>query len=64
MCQDVSNSGLGSEPRRAVIAPKDSQARFEALGVDVFRGEARFASPRRTDIGDQFDFSAQPAAWL
>ncbi len=31
--------------RRAQIAPHDSQERFESLGVDVFRGEARFGSP-------------------
>ncbi len=30
---------------RAQIAPHDSQERFESLGVDVFRGEARFVSP-------------------
>ena len=34
--------------RRAKIAPNDSQERFESLGVDVFRGEARFVSPARS----------------
>ena len=29
---------------RAKIAPNDSQERFESLGVDVFRGEAKFLS--------------------
>jgi pyruvate/2-oxoglutarate dehydrogenase complex dihydrolipoamide dehydrogenase (E3) component len=29
----------------AAIAPADSEARFRALGADVLRGEARFASP-------------------
>src|ERR1700751_5399041 len=31
--------------RRSRIAPHDSQERFEGLGVDVFRGQARFLSP-------------------
>src|SRR6058998_1981188 len=39
--------------RRAQIAPTDSQERFESLGVDVFRGEATFLSPRKVKIGDQ-----------
>ncbi len=36
--------------RRARIAPNDSQKRFESLGVDVFRGEARFVSPHEIEI--------------
>src|SRR5216117_844945 len=36
--------------RRARIAPKDSQERFESLGVDVFHGEARFVSPHEVEI--------------
>jgi pyruvate/2-oxoglutarate dehydrogenase complex dihydrolipoamide dehydrogenase (E3) component len=36
--------------RRAKIAPNDSQERFESLGVDVFRGEARFVSPHEVQI--------------
>ena len=36
--------------RRARIAPNDSQERFEGLGVDVFRGEARFISPHEIEI--------------
>ncbi len=36
--------------RRAKIAPHDSQERFESLGVDVFRGEARFTSPHEVSI--------------
>ncbi len=36
--------------RRAKIAPNDSQERFESLGVDVFRGEARFVSPHQIEI--------------
>jgi len=36
--------------RRAKIAPNDSQARFESLGVDVFRGEARFVSPYEIEV--------------
>jgi pyruvate/2-oxoglutarate dehydrogenase complex dihydrolipoamide dehydrogenase (E3) component len=36
--------------RRATIAPHDSQERFESLGVDVFRGEARFVSPHEVDV--------------
>ena len=36
--------------RRARIAPHDSQERFESLGVDVFRGPARFLSPREVEV--------------
>lgn len=36
--------------RRAHIAPNDSQERFESLGVDVFRGEARFVSPHEIEV--------------
>lgn len=39
--------------RRAEIAPNDSQARFESLGVDVFRGEARFLSPHEVEVAGQ-----------
>jgi pyruvate/2-oxoglutarate dehydrogenase complex dihydrolipoamide dehydrogenase (E3) component len=39
--------------RRAKIAPNDSQERFESLGVDVFRGEARFVSPHEVDVSGQ-----------
>jgi pyruvate/2-oxoglutarate dehydrogenase complex dihydrolipoamide dehydrogenase (E3) component len=39
--------------RRAKIAPHDSQERFESLGVDVFRGEARFISPREVEVDGQ-----------
>ncbi len=39
--------------RRAKIAPNDSQERFESLGVDVFRGEARFLSPREVEVNGQ-----------
>jgi len=39
--------------RRAKIAPNDSQERFESLGVDVFRGEARFVSPYEVDVTGQ-----------
>ena len=39
--------------RRAKIAPNDSQERFESLGVDVFRGEARFVSPHEVDVDGQ-----------
>jgi pyruvate/2-oxoglutarate dehydrogenase complex dihydrolipoamide dehydrogenase (E3) component len=38
--------------RRAKIAPNDSEERFEALGVDVIRGEARFVSPHEVAVGD------------
>src|SRR5207247_3803379 len=34
----------------AKIAPNDSQKRFESLGVDVFRGEARFVSPHEIEV--------------
>jgi pyruvate/2-oxoglutarate dehydrogenase complex dihydrolipoamide dehydrogenase (E3) component len=36
--------------RRATIAPHDSQERFESLGVDVFRGAARFVSPYEVEV--------------
>src|SRR5205809_40121 len=36
--------------RRAKIAPNDSQERFESLGVDVFRGEARFISRHEIEV--------------
>ena len=36
--------------RRAKIAPNDSQERFESLGVDVFRGEARFVSRHEIEV--------------
>jgi pyruvate/2-oxoglutarate dehydrogenase complex dihydrolipoamide dehydrogenase (E3) component len=36
--------------RRASIAPNDSQERFESLGVDVFRGGARFVSPHEVEV--------------
>jgi len=39
--------------RRAKIAPNDSQERFESLGVDVFRGEARFVSPHEVEVTGQ-----------
>ncbi len=39
--------------RRAQIAPNDSQERFESLGVDVFRGQARFVSPHEVKVGDR-----------
>jgi pyruvate/2-oxoglutarate dehydrogenase complex dihydrolipoamide dehydrogenase (E3) component len=39
--------------RRAKIAPNDSQERFESLGVDVFRGEARFVSSHEVEVNSQ-----------
>jgi pyruvate/2-oxoglutarate dehydrogenase complex dihydrolipoamide dehydrogenase (E3) component len=39
--------------RRAKIAPNDSRERFESLGVDVFRGEARFVSPHEVEVEGQ-----------
>jgi pyruvate/2-oxoglutarate dehydrogenase complex dihydrolipoamide dehydrogenase (E3) component len=39
--------------RRAKIAPNDSQERFESLGVDVFRGEARFVSAHEVEVEGQ-----------
>jgi pyruvate/2-oxoglutarate dehydrogenase complex dihydrolipoamide dehydrogenase (E3) component len=38
---------------RAQIAPNDSQERFESLGVDIFRGEAKFLSPDEVQVGDE-----------
>jgi pyruvate/2-oxoglutarate dehydrogenase complex dihydrolipoamide dehydrogenase (E3) component len=37
--------------RRAKIEPHDSQERFESLGVDVFRGGARFRSEHEVEVG-------------
>lgn len=37
----------------AGIAPHDSQARFEGLGVTVLRGWARFSTPREVDVAGQ-----------
>ncbi|HEX7252562.1 MAG TPA: mercuric reductase [Thermoanaerobaculia bacterium] len=39
--------------RRAQIAPHDSVERFESLGVDVFRGAARFASPHEVEVNGE-----------
>src|SRR5437870_903969 len=39
--------------RRAQIAPNDSEERFESLGVDVFRGEAKFLSPDEVQVSDE-----------
>src|SRR6059036_4109906 len=39
--------------RRAKISPNDSQERFESLGVNVFRGEARFVSPYEVEVNGQ-----------
>lgn len=39
--------------RRKKIEPNDSQERFESLGVDVFRGEARFLSPHEIEVDGQ-----------
>lgn len=36
----------------AAIAPHDSQARFEGLGVTVLRGWARFTGPRELAVGE------------
>ena len=36
--------------RRALLAPNDSEERFESLGVDVFRGEAKFISPSAIQV--------------
>jgi pyruvate/2-oxoglutarate dehydrogenase complex dihydrolipoamide dehydrogenase (E3) component len=38
--------------RRATIAPHDSEERFQSLGVDVFRGAARFVSPHEVAVGE------------
>jgi pyruvate/2-oxoglutarate dehydrogenase complex dihydrolipoamide dehydrogenase (E3) component len=37
---------------RADLSPTDSVARFSALGVDVFLGEARFGGPDRIEVDD------------
>ncbi len=39
--------------RRAHLAPNDSQERFEGLGVEVLRGEARFVSAHEVRIGER-----------
>src|SRR5260370_9777719 len=47
--------------RRAKIAPNDSQDRFESLGVDVFRGEARFVSPHEIELNISPSPQSSPA---
>jgi pyruvate/2-oxoglutarate dehydrogenase complex dihydrolipoamide dehydrogenase (E3) component len=37
----------------AGIAPHDSAARFEGLGVSVIKGSARFLGPDEVEVGDQ-----------
>ena len=37
----------------AAIAPNDSQARFEGLGVTVIRARAKFVGPRTVEAGGQ-----------
>jgi len=39
--------------RRAQIAPNDSEERFDSLGVDVFRGQAKFLSPHAVEVDGQ-----------
>ncbi|HEY5552974.1 MAG TPA: mercuric reductase [Opitutaceae bacterium] len=39
--------------RRAVIEPNDSQERYESLGVEVFRGEAKFLSPHEIEVNGE-----------
>ncbi len=38
--------------KRERLAGNDSQERFEGLGVDVYRGEARFVSAREVRVGE------------
>jgi pyruvate/2-oxoglutarate dehydrogenase complex dihydrolipoamide dehydrogenase (E3) component len=38
--------------KRRIIEPHDSQERFESLGVDVFRGQARFLTENEVRVGD------------
>ncbi len=47
--------------KRAQLAPNDSQARFESLGIDVFRGEARFISPHEVAISPSSQSSQRSA---
>lgn len=42
----------------AAIAPHDSRERFEALGVEVLEGEARFTTPDRVEVSAVTDESA------
>jgi pyruvate/2-oxoglutarate dehydrogenase complex dihydrolipoamide dehydrogenase (E3) component len=48
---DVARVLESMRERRARIAPQDSQERFEAMGVDVFRASGRFVSPREVEAG-------------
>jgi len=36
--------------KRAAIEPNDSEERYKSLGVDVYRGEARFRSPHEVEV--------------
>jgi len=38
---------------RASLAPHDSAARFQSLGIDVYLGEARFVSGSEVEVGGQ-----------
>src|SRR5437773_940253 len=46
--------------RRTKISPNDSQERFESLGVDVFRGEARFVSPHEIEVNISLSPQSSP----
>jgi pyruvate/2-oxoglutarate dehydrogenase complex dihydrolipoamide dehydrogenase (E3) component len=50
---DVARIWARMRERRAEIAPHDSAERFEALGVDVFHGQARFTSPHEVEVDGQ-----------
>ena len=50
----VDFAAVGDSVRRVIarLAPNDSAARFEALGIEVLHAEARFTSPRTVRAGD------------
>jgi pyruvate/2-oxoglutarate dehydrogenase complex dihydrolipoamide dehydrogenase (E3) component len=50
---DVARIWARMRERRAEIAPHDSAERFEALGIDVFHGQARFTSPHEVEVDGQ-----------
>lgn len=48
-------AGVHAHIRAAIdtIAPHDSQERFEAMGIEVFRSPARFIDPRTVRVGER-----------
>ncbi|MGH8019689.1 MAG: dihydrolipoyl dehydrogenase family protein [Opitutaceae bacterium] len=50
---DLQRVLVSMRSRRAAIEPNDSQERFEKMGVDVYRGEARFRSSHEIEVNGE-----------